>query len=189
MAQGLTIKIGLLGGPCCGKSSLAAAVFAKLKSNDITADYVPEFAREAINKKIVDPTTLSGQFVIYDEQKFREDCIPEEIQYVISDSPLVFCFPYALEYSSVYNKSDRHLLHNIYLKFLDSFSRYDYLFLCCREKKYILDGTRTQTEEQAIEIDNKIKFLLDIHHVKYSELFGTIEERVKQVLDIIGVKL
>jgi len=75
----------------------------------------------------------------------------------------------------------------MYEYFLKDLDRYDYLFVCKREKPYVKDGTRTQTEKEAKELDDFILNLLDIHGIKYHIITGTVEERTNQMRSVIGI--
>lgn len=179
------IRIGLLGGPGCGKSTQCAHFFSKLKEAGIQTEQVQEWVREAINKGQIPPNTPWVQFWIYSEQKAKEDCIPSAINYMVTDSPTILSYVYALLFAK--RPNDNYLLIKMYENFLTDLTRYDYLFICEREKPYIEDGTRAQTKEQAMEIDQLLLSYLDTHHVKYYVINGTVEERTNQMRDVIGV--
>jgi nicotinamide riboside kinase len=179
------IRIGLISGPGSGKSTQAAHFFSKLKADGIQTELVTEWVREAINKGQIPPNTPWVQFWIYSEQKAKEDCIPLKIDYMVTDSPTILSYVYALLFAK--RPNDNYLLIKMYENFLTDLTRYDYLFICKREKPYVEDGTRAQTKEQAIEIDNFVLSLLDIHNVKYHFLTGTVEERTNKMRDVIGL--
>ncbi len=181
------IRIGLIGGPGTGKSTQCAHFFSKLKEKSIPIEQVQEWVREAINKGHLPMDNPWVQFWIYSEQKHKEDCLPEAIKYMITDSPTILSYPYAL--INVKNPEDKYLILKMYEYFLNDLNRYDYIFVCKREKEYLKDGTRSQTKEEALAIDALIVSLLKQHKVPFEYLTGTIEERTEIIKVVAGIKL
>lgn len=99
----MATRIGLIAGPCCGKSGQAAHFVGILKSKSILVEQVIEWVREAFNKKMIPEDNAWAQFWIYEEQLRREDCIPYEIEYVVTDSPTLLSYIYALQNGSYTN--------------------------------------------------------------------------------------
>ena len=181
----MVIRIGLIGGPSSGKSGQCAHFVGILKSKSILVEQVVEWVREAFNKKMIPDNNAWTQFWIYEEQCRREDCIPSEINYIVTDSPTLLSYVYAL-FNGSYEK-DKWLWVKMYEKFIIDLDRYQFLFFCEREKPYQKDGTRKQTEEEAKELDKQIKNLLDLHGCKYYSLTGSINERTINMCKIIGI--
>ncbi|MFA4870886.1 MAG: ATP-binding protein [Pedobacter sp.] len=178
-------RIGLLGGPGSGKSTQCADFFASIKTECILVEQVQEWIRENINKKILPPNNPWIQFLIYYEQKLKEDSIPEEIQYMVTDSPIILSYVYALKYAKI--PDDNMLMAKMYEFFLHDTKRYDYLFLCNREKPYVKDGTRVQDESEAKELDGVIRHLLKNHNMPYTILTGTTKDRTSTMREVIGI--
>lgn len=164
------IKIGLLGGPSSGKSTLAAALFAELKELGWKTEQVQEYAREFINKNGA-ITNILNQYLLYEKQSEKESIVPETIEYLITDSPTILSLIYAIHYATPVNRDHQQMIINLYEKFI-KYDRlnYDYLFLLPSIRNYVIDGTRTQTAKEATELGNKIKIFLDLHNMKYSLL-------------------
>ncbi len=178
-------RIALIGGAGCGKSTQCARFFADLKSESIQIAQVQEWVREAFDKGWIPKGNAWTQFWIYEEQKKKEDCIPSAIQYMVTDSPTLLCYLYALELAR--RPDDNYLIIKMYEYFINDIMRYDYVFLCKREKPYVKDGTRTQTKEEAIATDNKIIHILEQHNIPYVVLTGTTAERSNKMREVIGV--
>jgi nicotinamide riboside kinase len=178
-------RIGLMGGAGCGKSTLCARFFSDLKSESIQISQIQEWVREGFDKGLIPKGNPWTQSIIYEEQKQREDCIPPEIQYMVTDSPTLLCYIYALVIAKI--PEDNYLIIKMYEKSLEDISKYDYVFLCKREKPYVKDGTRTQTKEEAEKLDKLIISLLELHSIPYIVLTGTTEERTKTMRKVIGV--
>ena len=58
------VKIALLGAPGCGKSTLAAYVYAMLKDDGIDGELVTEYIREHVNKHKRVPS-ITFQSIVY----------------------------------------------------------------------------------------------------------------------------
>lgn len=181
----MVIKIGIIGGPSVGKSIQCAHFFAIAKSKNVQIEQIQEWVREAFNNEMIPEDNPWVQFWVYEEQKRREDCVPKEIEYIVTDSPTVLSYIYALHNGRV--EKDKWLFVKMYEKFITDMNRYDYIFLCEREKPYVKDGTRKETEEEAKRIDMQIKNLFDIHRFKYHILRGCTEDRTNKMCDIIGI--
>jgi nicotinamide riboside kinase len=178
-------RIALMGGAGCGKSTQCARFFSDLKSESIQVEQVQEWVREAFNKGLIPKGNAWAEFLIYEEQKIKEDCIPSKIEYMVTDSPTLLCYVYALEMAK--RPEDNLLLIKMYEKFINDLTRYDYVFLCKREKPYIKDGTRTQTKEEAEKLDNIVINILQQHNIPYVVLTGTTAERSAIMRKTIGV--
>ncbi len=179
------IRIALLGGPGSGKSTQCAHFFSKLKEQSIPIEQVQEWVRESINKGQLPMNNPWVQFWIYEEQKDKEDCLPSAIQYMITDSPTLLSYVYAL--MNAKRPGDNYLILKMYENFLIDLNRYDYIFVCAREKEYLKDGTRFQTKAEAIELDSLIISLLKQHNIHYEVLTGSVEERTSIMRTIVGV--
>jgi len=177
------IRIALIGGPGSGKTTLANALTASIKSRGHPFDNVSEYARDFINEHGAD--ALSGtsgliNLMIFDEQKTREDRVPEEAKGFVTDSPLFLPYCYTLAYSKG-TKEGRAALEIMYKKFLSVLDRYDLVFQVGRQKKYVKDGTRRESEQWARELDTMFFLLIQRHGVEIHPLEGTTEERVAEI--------
>jgi len=166
----MTIKIALIGAPSAGKSTLAASLFSVLKEKKIKVELIQEYAREHINKYGTVENVLS-QYLFYEKQREKEDIIPSAIDVLITDSPTILSYMYALFYGKASHKDEQLLLTNMYEKFLqDSFKRYDLIYYLPSVRDYIKDGTRIQTEEEAKKIGELIYNFLTIHKIPMIEI-------------------
>ena len=179
--------IALIGGAGCGKSTQCAHFFSILKSESIPIEQIQEWVREAFNKKLLPYPSENPwiQAYVYEEQKKKEDCVPKEIEYIVTDSPTLLSYVYVLKNAKI--PQDNYLLIKMYEYFINDVFRYDYIFLCSREKPYVKDGTRTQTREEAEDLDKTIIYLLEQHNIPYYILVGTPEERTKIMREVIGI--
>jgi ABC-type dipeptide/oligopeptide/nickel transport system ATPase component len=171
------IVVNLFGGPGCGKSSSAAAIFSILKLHDINAELVTEFAKDLTWEDR--SVALSNQYYIWGKQFHRMERIFDKVDVIITDSPLLL--------SSIYNKD-----YNIFFDaiVLDAFNKFANInFVLNRTKKYHKEG-RSQTEDEARNIDERIKSLLANFKIDYTIVDGNckgINTIVTIILEILGI--
>lgn len=155
--------INLFSGPGTGKSTTAAATFAELKYQGYNTELIPEFAKDATwegrGKKF-----FKAQSYIFGCQSFRIDSVIDEVDFLITDSPLLLSLVYIPE---DYTKPSLRLLAK---EHHDSYESID-IFLE-RNKPFNPKG-RLQNEQEARELDVKIKNMLTENNIPFVTLpFG-----------------
>lgn len=168
------MKVGFIGGPGAGKSTTSAGLFTACKNRGITVELVQEYARDQLNRGW-SPKCIGDQHRILDEQRRKEAIIPDTIDVLITDSPTILSYLYALKNNDVQDTSDIMAMTALYETFLTDMHNYDILVLLKRTKPYVDDGTRSQTAEESDRIHEEIKVLLDLHSVEYAEMNGDME--------------
>lgn len=137
--------ISLWAGPGAGKSTAAAATFARMKRLRFHVELVTEYAKDLTYQK--DFCTLRNQWKVLSEQNFRIARLEGQTEYVITDSPLPLSLIYcsAIDYE-VLRPVVRHM-----------WSQYDNIALALRRTAAPFVGFgRNETEEQARELDTRI---------------------------------
>ena len=86
------IVINFLGGPGCGKSTVCADVFAKLKWNNINCEIVTEYAKDAVWEESF--KLLENQIGVFGEQHKRLHRLKDKVDVVVTDSPLLLSLLY-----------------------------------------------------------------------------------------------
>lgn len=148
----MTTVINLIGGPGCGKSTVAAKLYAEMKEKKYNVEMVREVAKEwAWEGKKIGPFQ---QLAIIGEQMKKESSLFNQVEYVVTDSPVLlgsFYFQHNHKEMFMFNA-----VHNYYkfckrknVKFLN--------YVLPRRTKYDPRG-RYETLDQAKQID---KFLLE----------------------------
>lgn len=160
----MTKVINLFGGPGCGKSTGAAYIFSLLKMKGMNVELVTEFAKDKTwehNSK-----ALTCQPYVFGKQSYRMDRCADEVDIIITDSPLFL--------SAMYN-FDSDIEPEFTQMVIKKFNEFEnYNFFLKRLKEYNPKG-RNQTEEEAKELDNKIKTNLNKFNIEYEEVNGCKE--------------
>lgn len=175
--------ICLYGGPGTGKSTTAAGIFYKLKlagyDAEMNREYVKDWVWEGRNIKSGDqPYLISKQA--------RKDRLYMEnnVDFIVTDSPLLLSEVYAKldpsegEGFGTVNALISH--HHNFSK--EKGYKIDHFFLT-RSKDYNPNG-RTQTEDEAKELDAMIKQVLDDRGVVYHTVEAD-ENAVDTILSIM----
>ena len=184
------IKIGLIGAPGCGKSTLAAFVFAMLKDLGIDGELVNEYIREYVNRHKRVPS-ITFQSVIYERQLEKEKIVPKQLDFFITDSPHILSYIFASLYIDYKDPDQVELLGDLYLKFLrQSKDAYDLIYVLDHNHPPKEDGVRYQTDEEMELLKRAIPTFLDMHKVKYTRLGGAIatKERAEMIVkDVVSL--
>ena len=169
----MTKVINLFGGPGCGKSTGAAYIFSLLKMKGMNVELVTEFAKDKTwehNSK-----ALTCQPYVFGKQSYRMDRCADEVDIIITDSPLFL--------SAMYN-FDSNIEPEFTQTVIKKFNEFEnYNFFLKRLKEYNPKG-RNQTEEEAKELDNKIKTNLNKFNIEYEEVNGC-KEGYEYILNLI----
>ena len=159
--------INLLGGPGSGKSTTAAGLFYRLKLSDHKVELVTEYAKDLTYEKRF--MTLENQIYVFAKQLHRIERVKDQVDYVITDSPIIL--------SCIYAKKD--LPESFEKLVLDMWHRDDNeIFYVNRVKKYQEYG-RSQTYDQAVQIDGLTKLFLTKHDLQFNVVDGTPEAPIE----------
>jgi adenylate kinase family enzyme len=168
--------INLFGGPGAGKSTMAAALFAELKFSGINCELVPEYAKEqeweGRTGKI-----RQAQDYIFAKQHFRLSRLIGEVDVIITDAPLML--------SQIYTPKD--YLPSLSSVVLEAHRRFDNLNLFVQRVEAYQESGRSQTYDQAIELDKQIhEMLSDMHFVGgvHDGITTSTEYGAHKVLDL-----
>lgn len=153
--------LNLYGGPGIGKSTTAAALFAELKYRGYNTELVLEYAKEAAwegrGKKI-----FAAQEYIFAKQHFRIAKVIDEVEFIITDAPLLLSLVYAPQ---DYLPSLRQVVRQAY----DMYENID-VFLRRSEEKAFNPKGRLQNEEEANQLDVDIYEMLMDEKINVKEV-------------------
>lgn len=158
----MTKRISLLGGPGCGKSTMAASVFSWMKTSGLSVEYAYEYVKwwayDRLDMHPFDQVFLMGQ-------QMRIEYIPlrNGVDYVVSDSPLFLSACYALQIGC---PGWEHLF-GIVREFDKAYPSL-YMFLERGDARYEAKEGRYQDQQGAVEMDSVIKSCLLAEGVSYS---------------------
>lgn len=171
------LVINLFAGPGAGKSTTAAGVFRNLKKMGINAEFVPEYAKDLTweNRDMA----LDNQIYVLGKQYHRLFRVMNQVDVIITDSPLIFGAIYAPEpYFTHFTP--------LVVEVFKSMRRMSYFI--DRQKPYNPAG-RSQTEDEAKEVDRVVRRFLRENEIAFKMVPGnddgedTITNEVLEVLD------
>lgn len=150
-----TTVISLLGGPCSGKSTLAADLYAKMKRRHMKVEMVREVAKEwAYDGKQIGPFE---QIAIIGEQIKKESSLFGKVDYIITDSPVLlgaFYFDY---------NHDQRFMNTMVNEYYEFAKTRDIKFINYviprADAPYNPEG-RFESEQESIDIDDAIVLYL-----------------------------
>lgn len=175
-----TTVINLYAGSGTGKSTLAAALFSKMKSQGYHCELVREFAKTlAWEGKNITPY---DQVYIFGKQTKYESQLYGKVDYIITDSPVLL----AAIYENYYTK--KHIILPSVLNFLNynQENGIKYLnFFLKRTKPYDTRG-RYESIKVAKRIDKHIISALRWNKISFQKLNNnSYEESVEDILKVI----
>lgn len=167
----MTKIVNLFAGSGAGKSTIAANVFAELKWYGIEVEFAPEYAKEMVweerNKVFED------QVYIFGKQHYRVTRLIDNVDIVVTDSPLLLSAFYDDKYGDLFKQfilQEHNRLHNLN-------------YFVNRVKPFKEKG-RLENEIQAMINDEKLKDMLIDFGVDYKTINGD-KDGVKEIVNDI----
>ena len=184
------IRIGFTGVPGAGKTSTARAVAAMCRKDTgfRNIELVSEYARRYISK-YGNIETLWDQYWILQKQLDWEDTVGQEVDLIITDSPIYLGFMYCLEMKENSQK-DTMLFNDIFTQMntLNYPHRYDILFHLPPLLKPVDDGIRSAhhfDDKWRDKSDAVLRFVHSVFPPKKLVVIeeSNIEDRIKVCLE------
>ncbi|MBQ1785986.1 MAG: ATP-binding protein [Turicibacter sp.] len=184
----MTVRIAILGGPRCGKTTLIQQLYVDLKIRDINVGVATEYSTDYLRDKGM-IESISEQYGIYLGQLHLEKALDGH-DYAITDYATFVPYIYGrlMLGDKKRTKKEIEILNDLYSLAIRDLPQYDHIFFVPREFGYKKDGVRWQDEEVAQMVDNAILNFLNAENVKYSTITGSTAERSQKILDIVGIK-
>jgi nicotinamide riboside kinase len=153
--------INLFGQPSAGKSTTAAGLFFKMKTLGYSVELVTEYAKDMVWRGLP-LQAFDDQLYITAKQNAKLHRLKGQVEFVISDSPLLLGLIYAPDQ---YYKTFEPFL-------LELFNSYHNInFLLERTKDYNPVG-RNQTKEEADQIASFLENFLINKNISHSKIKG-----------------
>lgn len=151
------LMVNFYAGPSCGKTTAALELTAALKKAGYNVEYVSEYAKELVLENRT--AELNDQKHVTDEQYRRFDRIRTSTDVIVTDSPVLLGLVYGDgKIDDEYAKQIR--------SYYDSFDNFNMLMTRPKDATFQTEG-RVHDEKQSIELDGKIKSMLDTQGVFY----------------------
>lgn len=170
-----TLIVNFMGGAGAGKSTQAAGLFYRLKTEGYDCELINEYAKFCTWEK--NWTALDNQFMVSGQQSYKQDMLIGQVDAIITDSPIILGLMY-------YNETDESIRRPFTELLINKFKRNNnVVFYIERQKKYNPNG-RNQTEDEAKEIDKKVLELLNNNGIPYTSIKGN-PEGLEQIVGIV----
>lgn len=172
------LVINLFGGPGSGKSTTAAGLFYEMKTRGYKVELVTEFAKDLVYQESY--FRLKDQLMILARQHHKLWVLKDKVDYAIVDSPLLLSQHYFQDNGDYDEKLFKDFVLNTY-------NRYNNLNILLErnidEQPYQEYG-RSQTLDEAVEIDKSIKKILHDTNSEYKTI-DVSKHSVELILRII----
>lgn len=177
----MKINVAITGGPCTGKSTLAAALFAELKIKGYDYDLIFEENRK-LRKEFEHPRSPFDRFYMWRQQE-REELRSTAADGFITDMPLFYFYVSARQYAK--EPRDNLAVRELFRMCLEIEDRYQLIVIAKNpfEIPYKTDECRKSNAAWARERHDLIRSFVE--HFWPEKLFfveGGVKERVSQVL-------
>ena len=183
----MTVRIAILGGPRCGKTTLIQQLYVDMKIRDINVGVATEYSTDYLRDKGM-IESISEQYGIYLGQLHLEKALDGH-EYAVTDYATFVPYIYGrlMLGDKKRTKKEIEILNDLYSLAIRDLPQYDYIFFVPREFGYKKDGVRWQDEEVAQMVDDAILNFLNAENVKYEMITGSTRERSQKIMDIVGI--
>ena len=164
----MTKVINIFGGPGIGKSGIAAGVYSKMKAAHLQVELVTEVAKDYVWEERFN--ILKGdQMIVYAKQHRRMDRLRDNIDYIVTDCPLIMTIAYIPE-SNTYEHLEPLMV--------ESSRSFDNLnFVLERDLNTHTDAGRYHDLVESVQKDHEIQDIL----TRYNEQFVKVPVNMQTV--------
>ena len=179
--------INLFGGPGCGKSTMAAAVFTYMKFKGHNVELVTEYAKDLVwDNRLED--MLDQQEYIFAKQNHRLHRLRDHVDYVVTDSPLLLStiYPNALTWPAYHEFCEFVRATNL------TYTNMNF-FLNRLGEEHFQEVGRAHNFAQSVDLDNQIRYMLtnDIRtpYIDISAQSASIEDLMETAEEIARLSI
>ena len=170
------IVINGYGGPGAGKSTACLEITAALKKEGYNAEYVQEYAKELVYEK--DMEMLDGspehQYEILKEQTRRMDRLYDQVDFIVTDSPVML--------NTIYNKQLTPEYESLVNELQGEYINYS--FFMERDASNFEEEGRIHNLTESMAKDNEIKDMLQKNEIRYKTYnHENVNEIVNDAID------
>ena len=179
------LVVNFFGAPGAGKSTLAAAVFAKLKMQGVSCELVDEYVKGAVWENRI--KIIQNQLYLLGKQYQKLARIGNDVDIIITDSPIVMGIYYNRLNAPNFD-FDEKVFAPIVLECYKSFQNLN--FFVKRHHKYETKG-RYQTEEEAKKMEVDLVNLCNQYNIPFIEVASsekTAEEIARKLVCFANIK-
>lgn len=160
-----TLVVNIFGGPGVGKSTTAAGVFSLLKLHDVECELITEFAKDLVWEERY--KTFKNQHYLFGKQYHRLWRVANKVDVAVTDCPLMLSSIYGERYGTVGSHFSDSVVEVV--KIYNNLN-----ILLTRTKKYNPNG-RNETEDEAKEVDDSVRSILEDYNMPWVEVPGNFE--------------
>lgn len=163
-----TKVINFIAGPGAGKSTMAGELFGFMKRRQINCEYVQEYAKELVwSKRFAE---LDDQVAIFGEQWRRQYALLGQVDYIITDSPLLLSLHYGPINLKKLKREENSLFQLYFNNMIENaFHEFDNInFFVDRTGRTYLDVGRVHNSIESTDIDESLKLILTAYGISYT---------------------
>jgi hypothetical protein len=164
-----TKVINIIGGPGCDKSLISSAIILYLHLHNKTVETIPDFAKSLVWQRNYE--VLKNQYFIAQRQYEMLNLLDGQVQFLITECSL----PQVLYYNESYTQNICDV-GKTRAQILEWYHQHDNIniFVERGNKKYVHTG-RFQNEEQAREVDQGLRELMEREKLDYTPLGPNVD--------------
>ena len=170
-----TLVINLIGGPCSGKSTIAAELFARLKKMGVHCELVSEYIKDRIYEE--NQTMPKNQIAIFGMEHYSISTKIGKVDCLIHDGSFIN--------NCVYKKEDNKEFDNLIVSEYKKFNNID--FFIKRGNIEFEEYGRIHNLKQSKELDKIIKETYNNYGLSYIEVES--RDAVDKIIPIILKRL
>lgn len=167
-------------GPGAGKSTTSAGLFFMLKNDGIDCEIITEKAKDLTWERNL--VGLGCQPWVSSTQIYRQERVEGHVDVITTDSPILL----GLYYNKASSAADYHFKQFL----VETYKAKNNLTVFLKRRKGYNPNGRNQTEDEAVQIDNDLKYIMHYHDIPYIEIDGDkdgtqkLYKMVKERLDV-----